>query len=313
MKQTFKGKTVIVTGGTGSIGSEMVKRLLETDVAQIRVFSRDEHKQHELQNELPKDKRLRWLIGDVRDRDRLDFAFQGADICFHVAALKHVHMCEYNPFEALKTNVIGTQNVIEAARLHNLDKVVAISTDKAVSPESVLGASKLMMERLVTAANISSGKARTRYASVRFGNVLNSRGSVGDIWMRQIQNGGPVTVTDERMVRYFMEIREAVALIFDATDLMHGGEIFVLKMDKRPIVEFAKELIKRHGKGKKISIDYIGVRPGEKLNELLYTTEEESRMLDTGKLYIITPERLMPTKDKKERIYRNAKPIKRKR
>ena len=291
--QSWRGKTVIVTGGTGSIGSEIVRRLLKTDAAQVRVFSRDEHKQHELQQELGKDKRLRWLIGDVRDKDRLDFAFRGADVCFHTAALKHVPVCEYNPFEALKTNVIGAQNVIEAARTHGLEKVIAISTDKAVSPESVLGASKLMMERLMTAANISSGKAKTAFASVRFGNVLNSRGSVAELWQRQAEKGGPVTVTDRRMLRYFMEIPDAVSLIFEAARLMHGGEIFVLKMKKRPIVKFAREIIALHGKGRKIVIRFTGLRPGEKLDEALYTADEERRMRERGKLYIISPERLV--------------------
>src|SRR3989344_3001441 len=180
-------KTIIITGGTGTIGSEIVRHLLNTHASQIRIYSRDEHKQHELQQELGRDDRLRFLIGDIRDKDRMDFAFHGVDICFHTAALKHVPFCEYNPFEAIKTNIIGTQNVIDLALKHNLEKVVAISTDKAVNPTSVLGTSKLMMEKLITAGNAIIGDKQTRFASVRFGNVLSSRGSVLPIWLRQIE------------------------------------------------------------------------------------------------------------------------------
>jgi len=285
----FKNKVVLVTGGTGSIGSEIVRQLLDSGVAQVRVFSRDEHKQHELKLEL-KDKRVRYLIGDVRDRERLDFALRGVDICFHAAALKHVPICEYNPFEAVKTNVVGTQNVIDASIKHNLERVVLISTDKAVSPESVLGASKLMAERLVTAANLVTGPSRTLFSSVRFGNVLGSRGSVIHLWRSQIDQGGPVTVTDKRAVRYFMEIPEAVRLIFSASRLMKGGEIFVLKMAERIIVEFAEEVIATYASGKKIKINFTGLRPGEKLREGLLTAGEATHALETKDLLIITPE-----------------------
>ena len=294
MTDQFKNKVVLVTGGTGSIGSEIVRQLLKTKAAQIRIYSRDEHKQHELCQELGSDKRLRYLIGDVRDKDRLDFAFHGVDICFHTAALKHVPVCEYNPFEAVKTNVVGAQNVIDVSIKNNLEKVVAISTDKAVSPESVLGASKLMMERLITAANLTAGSSRTRFACVRFGNVVSSRGSVMHLWRRQVEKGGPVTVTHKHVSRFFMEIPEAVGLIFDATRLMHGGEIFVLKMKKRLIVDFARELIKQSGNGKKIAIQFIGLRPGEKIDEELFTKEERSHMLETKGMFIITPQQFSP-------------------
>ncbi|MFZ3043647.1 MAG: UDP-N-acetylglucosamine 4,6-dehydratase family protein [Minisyncoccia bacterium] len=294
MADQFKGKDIIVTGGTGSIGSEIVRQLLETGAAKIRIYSRDEHKQHELRQELGADPRLAFLGGDVRDKDRLDFAFQGVDICFHAAALKHVPFCEYNPFEALKTNAIGTQNVIEVAIRNNLEKVVAVSTDKAVSPESVLGASKLMMERLIAAANLTAGRNRTRFACVRFGNVIASRGSVVHLWRKQIEEGGPVTVTHKRVSRFFMEIPEAVGLIFSATELMRGGEIFVLKMKKHLIYDYAQELIKKFGNGAKIAIKVIGLRPGEKLDEELFTKEERSHMLETKTMYIITPQQLVP-------------------
>ncbi len=166
--------------------------------------------------------------------------------------------------------------------------MIAISTDKAVSPESVLGASKLMMERLITAANLTTGPRRTRFSSVRFGNVLNSRGSVVDLWRKQIQKGGPVTVTDKRAMRYFMEIPEAVRLIFDAAQLMRGGEIFVLKMKQRSIVEFAREVIERYG-GKNIALSFIGLRPGEKINEELLTVEEKTHTIEKKNLFIVLP------------------------
>lgn len=307
MHDQFQNKIIIVTGATGSIGSEIVRQLLHTAAAQIRIYSRDEHKQHELRQELPADGRLRFLIGDVRDKERLDFAFQNVDICFHAAALKHVPVCEYHPFEALKTNVVGTQNVIDVARKNDIEKMIAISTDKAVSPESVLGASKLMMERLVSAANLAGGQSRTRFACVRFGNVAGSRGSVTHVWRRQIEAGGPLTVTDKRMVRYYMEIPEAVQLIFEAARLMQGGEIFVLKMKKRKIVDVAQELIKKYGGGKKIPITFTGLRAGEKLDEALYTAEEASHMQETKSLYIITPQKLEPNFTYPSYIYPGAK------
>lgn len=285
----FKNKVVLVTGGTGSIGSEIVRQLLKTDAAQIRIYSRDEHKQHELKQDLGDDTRLRYLVGDVRDKDRLDFAFQGVDICFHAAALKHVPVCEYNPFEAVKTNIIGTQNVVNVSIKNNLEKVMAISTDKAVSPESVLGASKLMMERLVIAANLMTGPSRTRFSVVRFGNVLNSRGSVIHLWRKQIEAGGPVTVTDRKALRFFMEIPEAVRFVFEGMRLMKGGEIFVLKMKEHSIVEFAKATIAKYGNGKKIALSFIGMRPGEKLREALLTIEEISHTLETTNMFIIHP------------------------
>lgn len=302
----FAGKTVLVTGGTGSIGSEIVRQLLATDVAQIRVYSRDEFKQYELRHELGNDRRLRFLIGDVRDKERLHFAFQGVDICFHAAAMKHVDICEYNPFETVKTNVTGTQNVIDVSILHNLESVIAISTDKAVSPEGVLGSSKLMMERLVTAANLTVGKNKTRFASVRFGNVLWSRGSVLHLWRKQIEAGGPVTVTHVDVTRFFMEIPEAVTLTFNAANYMKGGEIFVLKMKKYNMVEFAREFISKHAPGKDIDISITTLRPGEKLDEQLFTEEETTHMLETEDMYIITPQRLLNQYEYPSSDYPNA-------
>ena len=307
-KELLKGKIVIVTGGTGSIGSEIVRKLLETEVAQIRIYSRDEHKQHELQHELSPDKRLRFLIGDIRDKDRMDFAFQGVDICFHTAALKHVPFCEYNPFEAIKTNIIGTQNVIDLALKHNLEKVVAISTDKAVNPTSVLGTSKLMMEKLITAGNAIIGDKQTRFASVRFGNVLSSRGSVLPIWLRQIERNQPITITDKRATRFFMEIPEAVDLVFSALEIMQGGEIFVLKMKRKfKIVDFAKTMLKKHAPDKKVTLKFIGLRPGEKLHEELLTKDEANYALDIKDMFVIIPQHAPHGEQMPPRSYKGAR------
>ncbi|MBI2612548.1 polysaccharide biosynthesis protein [Candidatus Kaiserbacteria bacterium] len=290
MKHTADGKIVIVTGGTGSIGSEIVRQLLKTKAKQIRIYSRDEHKQHELKNELPEDKRLRYLIGDIRDKERTDLAFQGVDICFHAAALKHVPVCEYNPFEAVKTNIVGTQNIIEVALRNDLEKVLAISTDKAADPGSVLGASKLMMERLMTAANATVGPHRTRFASVRFGNVLGSRGSVIELWEKQIREDKAVTVTDAKATRFFMELSEAVELVFRALEHMQGGEIFVLKMKpSKRVIDVAKEFIRKHGKGKRMSIKMIGLRAGEKLHETLMTEDESASAVELKDMFVILP------------------------
>ncbi len=307
-KNILKNKKIIVTGGTGSIGSEIVRQLLKFGVKQVRVYSRGEHKQHQLINELGKDKRLRFLLGDVRDKERMDRAFDGADICFHVAALKHVPICEYNPFEAIKTNILGTQNVIDLAIKHNLEKVIAISTDKAAAPISVMGTSKLMMEKLIATAEHVKGKIRTKFAAVRFGNVLNSRGSIVPLWIEQIKNGGPVTITDPTMTRFFMEIPKAVNLVFKATELMRGGEVFILKMDKINIVDLAKKIIKEYSPNKKIPIKIVGVRAGEKLYEKLITEEELECALETDEMLILISrvEMLYPT----TRRYPYAKPNK---
>lgn len=303
----FKDKTIIVTGGTGSIGSEIVRQLLASEAKQIRVFSHDEHALYELDQEIGSDNRLRFLTGDVRDRDRVIYAFKGADICFHAAALKHVPACEYNPYEAVKTNIIGTQNVIDASIENNLERVIAVSTDKAVSPESVMGASKLMMERLIRAANLTTGGARTIFSSVRFGNVTGSRGSVLNLWKKQIEQGGPVTVTHKDMKRFIMEVPEAVGLIFEAIQHMKGGEIFVLKMEKHLMTDYAQKVISESGADGDIEITFIGIRPGEKMDEVLFTEEEEASMLEMENIYIILPPHLLQDYSYPSDTYPSAK------
>ncbi|OGE21420.1 hypothetical protein A2778_04255 [Candidatus Daviesbacteria bacterium RIFCSPHIGHO2_01_FULL_40_24] len=291
----FKNKRILVTGGTGSIGSEIVRQLLKYKPRQIRIYSRGENKQYLLQRELGEHennlKILRFLIGDVRDKDRLNRAFNGIDIVFHAAALKHVPFCEDNPFEATKTNVYGTQNVLDLAIDHHVEKVIAVSSDKAVYPNTFMGISKLMMERLVVAASNYSGAPEIKFAVVRFGNVINSRGSVIPLWIDQIKKGKPLTVTDIRMERYFMGIQDAVRLVFMVASVMLGNEIFVLKMPKYNIHDLAKEVIKRFGKDNNHQIKVIGIREREKINEKLYTDDEQELMIDVGPFNIILPTR----------------------
>lgn len=292
--RTFRNKVILVTGGTGSIGSEIVKQLIPYKPKQIRVYSRDESKHFALEHELERGHSktdIRYLIGDIRDKERLDKAMYGVDIVFHGAALKHVPYCEYNPFEAIKTNVQGTQNLIDLALKHDVQRVVAISTDKAVYPNTVMGITKLLMERMIISSQYYLGDARTKFAVVRFGNVLNSRGSVVPTWIEQIKNGGPVTVTDKLMTRFFMSIPEAVSLVFLATGMMHGKEIFVLKMREENIYEMAKETIRQHAKGKKITVKITGAREREKLRERLFTDEEKEFMIEKPNFFIILPDK----------------------
>ena len=294
-KKLVKGKRILVTGGTGSIGSEIVRQLLKYEPKQIRVYSRDETKQFHLQQELGDNEKnlkiLRFLIGDIRDKDRLNRAFNDIDIVFHAAALKHVPLCETNPFEAVKTNINGTQNVLDLAIDHNVEKVIAISSDKAVYPNTIMGITKLMMERLVVSAANYSGDPSIKFAVVRFGNVVNSRGSVIPLWISQIKKGKPLTITDKRMERYFMSTADAVHLVFTAASEMLGSEIFVLKMPKYNIYDLAKRVIKRYGDGNINKIKIIGAREREKLDEKLYTEDEKEWMIDAGLFYIIQPNR----------------------
>ena len=292
MQQNYYGKIILVTGGTGSIGSEIVRQLIHCRPKQLRIFSRDESKQYQLQKELEKFESmvdLRYLIGDVRDKERLKVAMDRVNIIYHAAAMKHVPFCEYNPFEAIKTNVTGTQNVIEAAIDHGVEKVIAISTDKAVEPNTVMGITKLLMERMVISSKAYVGIRKTKMSVVRFGNVLNSRGSVIPTWIEQIDSGGPVTVTNKDMRRFFMSIPEAVDMVLEATSAMLGQEIFILKMKELNIYELAQEIIRTHGNGKDIPIQIVGSREREKNTELLFTEEEKKTMIDMGKYYMILP------------------------
>jgi FlaA1/EpsC-like NDP-sugar epimerase len=291
IKAYFKGKTILVTGGAGSIGSEIVREVLECEPLVVRVFDNNETALFELQQELNKEN-LRMFVGDIRDIERCRRAVEDVDIVFHAAALKHVPLCEYNPFEAVKTNVLGTQNIIEVSMDEEVEKMITISTDKAVNPTNVLGATKLLGERLTTSANFYKGDRKTVLSCVRFGNVLCSRGSVAPIFKRQIESGGPVTITSPNMTRFVMSISEAVSLILKAAKMAEGGEIFILKMPAVRIKDLARvmiqELAAKNGyDSKKIELEIIGSRAGEKLYEELFTNDEAKMAYEKDDVFIM--------------------------
>lgn len=293
LEEFYKDKTILVTGGAGSIGNEIVRKVLEFKPKVVRVLDINETGLFDLEQELKSDK-LRLFIGDVRDKDRLKRATEGVDIVFHAAALKHVPLCEYNPFEAVKTNVIGTQNLIEVAMDEEVEKFITISTDKAVNPVSVMGATKLLAERLTISANSYKGKRRTAFSCVRFGNVLYSRGSVLPIFEGQIKRGF-ITLTDPEMTRFIMKMSQAVEVILKATKMARGGEIFILKMPAVKIKDLAEviieELAPKYGyKSEEIEIRIIGRRDGEKLYEELMTEDEAENAYEDEEMFVVLPQ-----------------------
>lgn len=294
MENIFKGKKILVTGGTGSIGSEIVRRVLKYDPEVVRILSRDETKQFELKQELGDLKNIRYLIGDIRDKERLVRAFEDIDVIFHAAAMKHVPACEYNPFEAVKTNVIGTQNVIDAALENDVERVIAISTDKAASPVNTMGATKLLAEKLLIDTYFFAWHRKTVFSCVRFGNVMGSRGSVMPLFERQIRNGGPLTVTDLEMTRFIMTIPRAVELVFKATEIARGGEIFIFKMPVIKLGDLADVMIEQYApkygyRPESIKMEIIGIRDGEKKYEHLLNEEESRSAYETADMFIVAP------------------------
>ena len=285
---------MLVTGGSGTIGSHLVKRLLDCDAAVVRVFGRDETKQFYQRQALGPRADVRFLVGDVRDRDRLMRAAEDIDVVFHCAALKHVEAGEYNPFEVTQTNVVGTQNVIDACLAAGVGTMILTSSDKAANPTSVMGASKLLAEKLVTAATNYRGTHHTTFASVRFGNVLASRGSALELFARQVAAGGPVSVTDPTMTRFVMTTSRAVELALMAADVARGGEVFVFKMPAAALADLVAAAIAvaapMHGLDPS-SIGTIGMEPraGEKSYEELMTEEESMRARDIGEMYAVLP------------------------
>lgn len=289
--KTYKNKVILVTGGTGSIGSQLVMDLLRYHPKQIRVFSRDESKQYYLLEKINHHTGVRLFIGDIRDRDRLDLAMQNVDIVFHVAALKHVPLCEYNPFEAVKTNIVGSQNVVDMALKHNVDRVIAISTDKAANPSNVMGASKLMMEKLVVNANFYRGQARTKFSCVRFGNVAWARGSVLPLWQKQVERERRIRVTSHDMTRFFMSIDQAIRLVLKTAHYTLGGEIFILKMPSIKLRDLARIFIEKYFPKKTIAIEEVGYRPGEKQHEELFTDNIKPKgVFENNEMIVIIPE-----------------------
>jgi len=294
MASIFQDKSILVTGGTGSIGSEIVRKVLQYKPNVVRVFDNDEAELFNLEQELRNYPNVRFLVGNVRDKERLQRAVEGIDFLFHAAALKHVPLCEYNPFEAVKTNVLGTQNLIEAAMEEEVDKLITISTDKAVNPVNVMGATKLLAERLTISANHYKGARKTAFSCVRFGNVLDSRGSVVPLFQTQIEKGGPVTLTDSDMTRFVMSIPRAVYLVFTAAEIAQGGEIFVFKMPALRIGDLVEamveELAPQYGYNpESIKVEISGRRAGEKIYEELLTADEAMNASETEDMFIITP------------------------
>lgn len=288
------GRNVLVTGGSGTIGSRLVERLLELDVGVVRVFGRDETKQFYQRQRHVGRRELRFLIGDIRDRDRLARAMEGIDVVFHCAALKHVESGEYNPFEATQTNIVGTQNVIDACLTHGVGTMILTSSDKAANPTNVMGATKLVAEKLVTAATNYRGRHQTTFASVRFGNVLGSRGSALEVFASQIAAGGPVTMTDETMTRFVMSTDRAVELCLQASVSAHGGEVFVFKMPVARLGDLVAASIEAfaplYGRDPaSIGVTSMAPRPGEKAYEELMTEDESTRAVDIGEMFAVLP------------------------
>jgi len=282
---SLNGKTILVTGGTGSFGKRFVSTILEQyKPEKLIVFSRDELKQHEMQQTMPFEKGspVRYFLGDVRDKERLLRAFDGVDIVVHAAALKQIPACEYNPFEAVQTNILGTKNIIDAAIDCGVEKVLALSTDKAVTPANLYGATKLCAERLIIQGNLYSRKGGTVLSCARYGNVMGSRGSVVPLFMKQRETG-KVTVTDPRMTRFWISLDHGVAFIVNCINQMQGKEIFVPKIPSLKVMDLVKTI------APDCEIEYIGIRPGEKVHETLISQDEAGHTYDVGDMYVIIP------------------------
>jgi len=280
----LKGASVLITGGTGSLGKSLISYLLkETSVRRIAVFSRDELKQHNLRLEFQDNPRLRWFIGDIRDLDRLKRAFNGVDFVIHAAALKQVDTGEYNPMEFIKTNVLGSQNVIDAAIETGVKRVVALSTDKASSPINLYGATKLTADKLFVAANNYSYSYGTTFSVVRYGNVMGSRGSVIPFFREVAAQGKPLPITDLRMTRFWISIESAIKFVIDSLEMMTGGELYVPRIPSMKIVDLANAV----APGTKL--EEIGMRPGEKLHEEMISADDSRRTIVLENRYVVTP------------------------
>ena len=298
----FEGKNILITGGTGSLGQALTRRLLDFKVGTVRIFSRNEDKQITMESEF-NDDRLRFFIGDVRDLPRLDMALEDVDIVFHAAALKHVPVVEYNPFEAIKTNVVGSQNVIDSCIKRGVELAVCVGTDKAVSPLNTYGATKLLMEKLfVTAKNFT--KAETKFIALRYGNVLASSGSVVPKFIRQIQEGKKITVTDPNMTRFSISMEEALDFILESAKIGKGSEIFVPKLRAYTINDVKKALVELFGD---TGEEVIGIRPGEKMFEILINQDEMRYTWETDNKYVVFNPLLSPDEIKKS--YSNVKKV----
>lgn len=279
----LSGMTVLLTGGTGSFGQAFLRQVTTTwPDAVVRIYSRDELKQLQLREQFG-DRGVRYFIGDVRDRSRLVRAASGADVIVHAAALKQVPVCEYNPFEAVQTNVLGTQNVVDAAIENGVAKVLSLSTDKAVNPVNLYGATKLCAEKIVVQGNAYAPHSGTVLSCVRYGNVMGSRGSVIPLFRQQSEQGR-LTITDARMTRFWISLDQAVMLVLFALEHMVGGEVFIPKIPSMRITDLARAI------APDAEVDVIGIRPGEKLHEVLITADETRHSIDAGDVYVVLPE-----------------------
>ncbi len=283
IKTSLDGKQVLVTGGTGSFGRKFTEIVLrEYHPQKLIIFSRDELKQHEMRTSGFDDPCLRYFIGDVRDRERLYRALGGVDVVIHAAALKQVPACEYNPFEAVRTNVLGAQNIIDAAVDTGVSKVLALSTDKAVNPINLYGATKLVAEKLFVQGNSYSGAEGTRFSCVRYGNVVGSRGSVVPLFAKQ-RGSGRITITDERMTRFWITIEQSVRFVIHCLEQMQGGEVFVPKIPSMRISDVVKAVAPA------CEIEVVGIRPGEKLHEVLISRDESRVTVELEKMFVVQP------------------------
>jgi UDP-N-acetylglucosamine 4,6-dehydratase/5-epimerase len=279
----WKDKVVLITGGTGSFGKKFTKILLkEKQPKKVIIFSRDELKQHEMQTMGLDQPNLRYFIGDVRDRERLVRAMHGVDIVVHAAALKQVPACEYNPMEAIKTNINGSSNVVEAALDSGVKKVLTLSTDKAVNPVNLYGATKLAAEKLTVQSNTYAAGTATRYSCVRYGNVVGSRGSVVPVFLKQ-RKSGKVTITDERMTRFWLSLEQGVRFVIHCIERMEGGEVFVPKIPSMNVIDLAKAIAPH------AEFSIIGIRPGEKLHEVLISEDEARNTVEREHMFVVKP------------------------
>jgi UDP-N-acetylglucosamine 4,6-dehydratase len=276
-------KVVLITGGTGSFGKKLTRIMLdEYNPSKIIVYSRDELKQHEMRAAGYDATNLRYFIGDVRDLDRMRRAFEGVDIVIHAAALKQAPACEYNPMEAIKTNILGSSNVIDAALDAGVERVVALSTDNALNPVNLYGATKLAAEKLFIQSNSYAGGRKTRFSCVRYGNVVGSRGSVVPVFLRQRENG-EITITDDRMTRFWISLEQGVRFVIRCVEHMHGGEVFVPKIPSMAIIELAKAI------APEAKVNVIGIRPGEKLHEVLISEDEARTTVELEDMFVVQP------------------------
>ena len=280
----WKDKVVLVTGGTGSFGKKFIQTMLrDYHPAKIIVFSRDELKQHEMRAAGYDHPSLRYFIGDIRDKERCKRAFDGVDVVIHAAALKQVPACEYNPMEAIKTNILGSSNVIDAALDAGVKKVLALSTDKAVNPINLYGATKLAAEKLFVQSNAYAGGSATRFSCVRYGNVVGSRGSVVPVFLKQ-RATGTVTITDDRMTRFWISLEQGVRFVIRCVEQMEGGEVFVPKIPSMKVIDLARAV------APDAQINIVGIRPGEKLHEVLISEDEARTTLELDDMYVVQPE-----------------------